>query len=286
MKSIITADKANKPYGFAQLDSTGKIPANVTASYAATAGLANNATTASYAENGTQWTDTNTGIQYDGGSEVKLGGSSNSGILTTAYNSIAFGGYVYSSNDFDTLFSISSVITQSIYPNINNISRDTEYYALKFEGYLTVPTSDTYTFGLESDDASDAFIDDTVVATMYGANSGNGGQPGGFQYPISLAAGRHPLLVRFQEYQGGDYVTLFYKTGSMDWTIVPDEWFTYGGGSTDLIVTGSVSVSDMLKLQVHTVDPVSPIEGMIMASGSEGSSVLYYYNGSTWNALF
>ena len=29
-----------------------------------------------------------------------------------------------------------------------------------------------------------------------------------------------------------------------------------------------------------------PVEGMIMSSGSAGSSKLYYYDGSSWNALF
>ena len=263
MKSIITSDKANKPYGFAQLDNTGKIPETVavagTASFATAAGTANSATTATsasyaatasiaatavYAENGTQWTDTNTGIKYDGGSEVILGSGANPGILTTAYNTNGYyGGYVDNAGDFDTLIAASPIITQSVYPNIDNISRLSEYYALKFEGYITVPTTDTYTFGLESDDASDAFIDDTVVAAWYGGHGGNGGVPGGNQYPISLAAGRHPLLVRFQEVSGGDFVTLYYKTGSMSWTIVPDEWFSYGGGNTDLIVTGSLNMN-------------------------------------------
>lgn len=32
--------------------------------------------------------------------------------------------------------------------------------------------------------------------------------------------------------------------------------------------------------------PTTPVEGMIIASGSTGASKLYYYNGTTWNALF
>ena len=54
---------------------------------------------------------------------------------------------------------------------------------------------------------------------------------------------------------------------------------------TVLQVTGSVSISDILTLTRRTTTP-TPVEGMIIASGSAGASILYYYNGTTWNALF
>lgn len=50
--------------------------------------------------------------------------------------------------------------------------------------------------------------------------------------------------------------------------------------------SGSVTIGDILTLPVRTTTPGSPTEGMIIASGSAGSSVLYYYNGTSWNALF
>jgi hypothetical protein len=49
---------------------------------------------------------------------------------------------------------------------------------------------------------------------------------------------------------------------------------------------GTLTIPDLLQLPVRTTDPISPVEGGIMASGSAGSSVLYYYNGTSWNALF
>lgn len=55
-------------------------------------------------------------------------------------------------------------------------------------------------------------------------------------------------------------------------------------GST--AITGSVTIDSILRLQRRTTTPATPQEGMIIASGSAGASVLYYYNGSTWNALF
>lgn len=50
-------------------------------------------------------------------------------------------------------------------------------------------------------------------------------------------------------------------------------------------LTGSLHINDILQLTVRTTTPTAQ-EGMIIASGSTGASRLYYYNGTTWNALF
>jgi hypothetical protein len=50
-----------------------------------------------------------------------------------------------------------------------------------------------------------------------------------------------------------------------------------------IFASGSVvTINNILQLQRRTTNPGSPVEGMIMASGSAGSSKLFYYNGSTW----
>jgi hypothetical protein len=46
-----------------------------------------------------------------------------------------------------------------------------------------------------------------------------------------------------------------------------------------------VGVNDILRLTPRSTTP-TPVEGMIIASGSAGASILYYYNGTSWNALF
>ena len=45
-------------------------------------------------------------------------------------------------------------------------------------------------------------------------------------------------------------------------------------------------VSSVLQLTPTGSFPATAIEGMIVAQGSPGASKLYYYNGTTWNALF
>jgi hypothetical protein len=50
-------------------------------------------------------------------------------------------------------------------------------------------------------------------------------------------------------------------------------------------ITGSTTADGILQLSRRDTTPTG-VEGMIIASGSAGASKLYYYNGSTWNALF
>ena len=50
-------------------------------------------------------------------------------------------------------------------------------------------------------------------------------------------------------------------------------------------ITGSTTTDGILQLSRRDTTP-SGVEGMVIASGSAGASKLYYFNGSTWNALF
>lgn len=79
-----------------------------------------------------------------------------------------------------------------------------------------------------------------------------------------------------------------------------ENWIVAGGsinisgsqsiGSTNFAaqnihITGSTTTNGILVLSRRETTP-SAREGMIIASGSAGSSKLYYYNGTSWNALF
>ena len=50
-------------------------------------------------------------------------------------------------------------------------------------------------------------------------------------------------------------------------------------------ITGSTTTNGILQLTRRETTPTG-VEGMIISSGSAGSSKLYYYDGSSWNALF
>ena len=101
-------------------------------------------------------------------------------------------------------------------------------YAMVIEGYIQIPSDDTYYFGLSSDDGSDAFIDGVKVADWYGAHGDNGNIPDtedGNQYPILLTAGTYPVKVRLQQRNGQDIVNLLYSLDNISWNIIPDNWF-------------------------------------------------------------
>ena len=53
-----------------------------------------------------------------------------------------------------------------------------------------------------------------------------------------------------------------------------------------LNVSGSIYINDILQLTPTGSFPAVATEGMIVAQGALGASKPYYYNGSTWNALF
>lgn len=85
--------------------------------------------------------------------------------------------------------------------------------------------------------------------------------------------------------QGGDvYIYGGFGNGNTQNGDVTITTYDTSGSSNDwnFYTDGTLSIADILQLPVRTTDPGSPIEGMIMASGSVGSSQLFYYNGTAW----
>ena len=76
-----------------------------------------------------------------------------------------------------------------------------EYYAIKFEFWFIPTQTGSYSFGINSDDASDISVDGTIISTYYGGHGA-----GGYQYGSkSMIAGtRYKIVARYQEYGGGD----------------------------------------------------------------------------------
>ena len=65
-----------------------------------------------------------------------------------------------------------------------------------------------------------------------------------------------------------------------------DDNSVFVGGEFGVSCTsGSTTANAILQLTRRTTNPTPAVEGMVIASGSAGSSKLYYFNGSTWNAL-
>ena len=76
-----------------------------------------------------------------------------------------------------------------------------DFYAIKFEFWFIPTETGSYSFGINSDDASDISVDGTIISTYYGGHASSGYQYGS----KSMVAGtRYKIVARYQEYGGGD----------------------------------------------------------------------------------
>ncbi|MFB6114649.1 MAG: PA14 domain-containing protein, partial [Candidatus Nanohalobium sp.] len=94
-------------------------------------------------------------------------------------------------------------------------------FAWKATGYLFAPKPGTYTVGIDSDDASDLFIDGTKVASFYGGH----GTDGDYSHngEIYLEKGFHTIKVRMQEHTGGDGVSIAWiKPNKNNFEVIKD----------------------------------------------------------------
>jgi len=124
----------------------------------------------------------------------------------------------------DTYFESLSSGTKSLSrPQHGAVSSD-DTFAETFEGYLKVTTAGTHYFGLNSDDASDMYINGIQVAYWYGGHGHNGTltTPGGTTGSIYLKTGYHKIFVRFQENGGGEALySLWKEPGDSSWSEIP-----------------------------------------------------------------
>jgi hypothetical protein len=76
-----------------------------------------------------------------------------------------------------------------------------DFYAIKFEFWFIPTQTGSYSFGINSDDASDLSVDGIIITTYYGGHGA-----GGYQYGSKnmVAGTRYKIVTRYQEYGGGD----------------------------------------------------------------------------------
>lgn len=122
-----------------------------------------------------------------------------------------------------------------------------------------------YKFKLDSDDASDLYIDSTLASSYYGGH----GMFSGFADPFNpthdeidnlnstvdntlyLTAGYHRLYARYQDLRGGDGITIYYRYDTnrddvfSEWVTVPKERFFYT--ASDLLVPKTQKFADVGK---------------------------------------
>ena len=193
-------------------------------------------------------------------------------LVVRRYNtSGVFTSFANNAEELTTGISTAPFVSQSLTSNIQGFTFSADYYSVEFVGFLYAATSGTYTFGVNSDDGSDLFIDGKLVAYWYGGHGTNvSGTPGGTQLSVYLNKGFHRLYTRFQEVAGGDSHEIVYKTpGSASFAVIPASVLYHhpsdllaGFGDNLGVMSGNVGIA--------TTNPTEKLHviGNILASGN------------------
>ncbi|NMB77559.1 MAG: PKD domain-containing protein [Methanomicrobiales archaeon] len=95
-----------------------------------------------------------------------------------------------------------------------------EDFSVSWDGYLRIPSADTYTFHLVSDDGSYLWIDDTMVIDNGGLHAERS------KYgTVTLGPGYHHIVVDMYEYTERGLIYLSYSTPSIAETPVTDLYY-------------------------------------------------------------
>jgi hypothetical protein len=162
-------------------------------------------------------------------------------------------------------------------------------YICEVAGYFYANTSGSYTFGVNSDDNSDLFIDGKLVAdwfTVGGHGTNSSGTPGGNQRSIYLNQGFHRLYGRWQQGSGSDaYEIVFKNPGDSAYTIVPIGQLSHH--PTDFILSANDNIYLTQITQVaNTTASTSNTTGALTVSGGIGVSGNVYANAVFTKGLF
>ena len=119
--------------------------------------------------------------------------------------------------DFERLKQSSSGITSSI--DISKRFQDNDF-GFVFEGYILIQEKGVYTFYTDSDDGSQLFIGDDLVADNDGLHSMT--EVSG---SVALSAGHHPIRVTYFEKNGGNQLNIYFESVKIQKQFIPDNLF-------------------------------------------------------------
>lgn len=111
-----------------------------------------------------------------------------------------------------------------------------ERFYVRWSGVIKTPSSGTYTFYTESDDASRLFIDGKLVVDNYGLHAMQEEEG-----DVELARGTHRIKVEFIQYDGAAGCICRWKTPSGARETIPSEVFTHFSREEDPLVRTAVA---------------------------------------------
>jgi hypothetical protein len=116
--------------------------------------------------------------------------------------------------DFDSLTAVETGVMSVI--DLTPERDNTDNFAMRWTGYVEVPTDASYTFYTASDDGSQLFVGETMVVDNDGLHavveqSGT----------IGLEAGKHAMTVTFFEKTGGEAIDVRFEGGGLSKQVIP-----------------------------------------------------------------
>lgn len=105
---------------------------------------------------------------------------------------------------------------------------DADEFSIRYTGFITISTSETYTFYTSSDDGSKLFINGTEVVDNDG-DHGVSEQSGN----IALTPGVYSIEILFYEDGGGEFLSASYSTATITKTTLPFTVLSVTGGTCD-----------------------------------------------------
>ncbi len=135
-------------------------------------------------------------------------------------------------------------------------------FAIRYTGFINIPTTDTYTFSLLSNDGSKLYINEALVVDNDGLHDPFGSASGN----ISLTAGRHSVVIEYFYTSGGSpQLGILYSTSGQSNTGLPFSWFS--SFSTDCDADG-----DGLNNRVDLDSDDDGVPDIIEAGGSDANN--------------
>ncbi|MDF1810761.1 MAG: PA14 domain-containing protein [Verrucomicrobiales bacterium] len=108
-------------------------------------------------------------------------------------------------------------------PDLSPRLRD-DFFAMRYYGYITVPTTGTYTFHLSSDDGSRLHVAGQTLIDKNGLHD-----PNSKSGEVALSAGSHPFLLEYFEKDGNENLVVEIEGPGLTRQTIPPSMFSTAG---------------------------------------------------------
>lgn len=159
-------------------------------------------------------------------------------------------GTIQNSAEYQSLVTARATMSflqgQTIFNNINGtgnpFSSTDNYFLAIFEGYYYSNTATTLGFGVDGDDAIEAWINGSIVSTFYGAHPAQGSAQN-INLNVNLAQGFNSIEFRMQEIADQDEYYFYSGTQINNQTIIPASNFYHCAGDPNIQLSTSIEVT-------------------------------------------